>query len=107
MHQLPLISMWVSRVRSPERCMRNHLPLRLNSLHDAPANALVHVDAGELRQDRFKVRDCTASERAMQGACCAKNRIPFGHYTVSESPSAIAISSPSSMGLAIAATRRM
>src|SRR5271157_1183731 len=26
MCQLPLISMWVSRMRSPEKCMRSHLP---------------------------------------------------------------------------------
>jgi hypothetical protein len=52
---------------------------RLNSLHNAPANALVHVNAGEFWQNRFKERDCMTSERAIEGACCAKNRVSLGH----------------------------
>src|ERR1035438_3798644 len=44
MCQLPLISMWVSRMRSPEKCMRSHLPREdPEPSHDVNINGTFNV----------------------------------------------------------------
>jgi len=44
--QLPLISMWVVRMRSPEKCMSSHFAARFHLLDSAAGDWVLVVHAG-------------------------------------------------------------